>query len=225
MKISSFQKKTEDILFSLKNEKNINIPFEMSVVLPSGKALNIYVISKSFVQEAKTISLFAAWRDKANIWFPAQFPVTIPGTKKWAVEQLHNKKDRILFFMKLKNSSKPFAHIGLYRFNYDDKSCEIDNVIRGDDVAGTKGAMTIGIKILVDWTFTYLKVKKLFLQVFSDNKKAMKLYEEVGFKKVSQTPLVEKEENGVVMWVHPQKHYEAKEIKRYFVKMVLEKKA
>lgn len=216
-----FRQSTEKILAVLKTGKSIGVPAEATTQLPNGRILRCFVITKDIISVPQTINLFAQWRDKSNVWFPAQFSVTIEGTKKWAYEQLLHKPDRILFFLQVKGEKMPFGHVGLYRFDYQGRSCEIDNVIRGIQDKNTKGAMTIGLRLLIDWTFRYLHIKDLYLQVFSDNKKAIDLYSRLGFRKVSRVPLVSVIESGVTKWVETSK--KNTHTFRYFVKMHLSK--
>ncbi len=218
-----FQSNIENVFINLKRDKKTSIPSKMETILPSGEKLEIYVITKSLVDDDLVIKLLAKWRDKANAWFPAQFKVTLKGTKKWASEQLINKKDRILFFFKVKDEGLPFAHAGLYRFDYEKRSCEIDNVIRGEESESSKGGMTTGLQILIDWTFKYLSIDNLYLKVFSDNTRAIKLYERLGFSEVNRVPLFKTINNGVVSWVEDDSRKESTD--RYFVTMKYGKRA
>ena len=218
-----FQSNIEKILRILKHSKKTSVPSKMEAILSNGKKLEIYVITKNLLDGDLVIKLLAEWRDKANIWFPSQFKVTFEGTKKWAHEQLINKKDRILFFLQVEGEKEPFGHIGLYRFDYGKKSCEIDNVIRGENSERSRGGMTTGLQILIDWTFKYLSIDNLYLKVFSDNTRAIKLYERLGFSEVNRVPLFKSINNGVVSWVEDDNRKESTD--RYFVTMKYGKKA
>lgn len=212
-----FQYNIEKIFRILKHSKKTSVPPKMEEILPNGEKLEIYVITKNLLDEDLVIKLLAKWRDKANAWFPAQFKVTTEGTKKWAQEQLIKKKDRILFFLQVEGEKEPFGHIGLYRFDYGKKFCEIDNVIRGENSESSKGGMTKGLQVLIDWTFKYLSIDNLYLKVFSDNTRAIKLYERLGFSEVNRTPLFRSINNGVVSWVEDDSKKESTD--RYFVTM------
>lgn len=212
-----FQSNIEKIFRILKHGKKTSVPSRMEAILPNGEKLEIYAITKNLLDEDLVIKLLAKWRDKANVWFPTQFKVTLEGTKKWAREQLIDKKDRILFFLRVEREKEPFGHIGLYRFDYGKRSCEIDNVIRGENSENSKGGTTTGLQILIDWTFKYLSIDNLYLKVFSDNAKAIKLYERLGFSEVNRVPLFKSVNNGVVSWVEDDSKKEGTD--RYFVTM------
>ena len=221
MTLDYFKESTERILQKIKNGSSSKVPSRFKCVLNNGRNLTCFVITNKMIQDKKTIQLLAKWRDRSNIWFPAQFPVTFKGTKEWAREQLLEKKDRILFFLQIEGQKFPFGHVGLYRFNYSKRACEIDNVIRGKHGKSSKGAMTTGLQLLIEWAFIYLRMNDLYLQVFSDNQKAILLYKRLGFEEISKIPLVSVKENGVTRWI------ESKNAKksnfRYFVKMHLSK--
>ena len=218
-----FQSNIEKIFRILKHGKKTSVPPKMEAILPNGKKLEIYVITKNLLAEDSVIELLAKWRDKANAWFPTQFKVTLEGTKRWTQEQLINKKDRILFLFKIGDEKIPFAHAGLYRFDYEKHSCEIDNVIRGEESENTKGAMTAGLEALINWAFRYLGIKDLYLKVFSDNTRAIKLYERLEFSEVNRAPLFKSINNGVVSWVEDDNRKESTD--RYFVTMKYGKRA
>lgn len=223
MKIDYFKIAIEKVLHALKEDKKISVPSRMFKKLPNEKKLNMYVITAKLLKDDRVIKLLANWRQKSNLWFPSQFNVTVDGTKNWASNQLLKKKDRILFFLQIEGEKEPFAHVGLYRFDYEKKSCEIDNVIRGENSESSKGGMTTGLQILIDWTFKYLYIDNLYLKVFSDNTKAIKLYERLEFSEVNRVPLFKTINNGVVSWIEDNNRKENTD--RYFVTMQYGKRA
>lgn len=223
MKTDYFKIATEKVLHALKEDKKIFAPSRMFKKLPNEKKLNMYVITAKLLEDDKVIKLLADWRQKSNLWFPSQFNVTVDGTKNWALNQLLKKKDRILFFLQIEGEKDPFGHIGLYRFDYEKKSCEIDNVIRGENSESSKGGMTTGLQILIDWTFKYLYIDNLYLKVFSDNSKAIKLYERLGFSEVNRVPLFKTINDGVLSWIEDNSRKENTD--RYFVTMKYGKRA
>jgi RimJ/RimL family protein N-acetyltransferase len=126
----------------------------------------------------KSISLLTDWRKKNDWWFPSQFKVTYEGTKRWLTSQLLEKKGRVLFFIVDEKRNK-IGHLGLYSFDFKHNSCEIDNVIRGEESA--PGVMTHALNKLMQWTYDVLKIKSMYLRVFSDNERAIKLYRRCNF--------------------------------------------
>ena len=134
----------------------------------------------------KTIELLTNWRNKFWDAFPVKFTATKDGTKKWLKEQVSNKSDRILFLIILNDTE--IGHIGSYRYNSIDNSAEIDNVLRS--IRGNfPGLMEKVTKFMINWMFEELHLSKVCLKVFSDNFKAINLYERCGMFTVGMIPL------------------------------------
>ncbi|OGH51229.1 MAG: hypothetical protein A3H17_01220 [Candidatus Levybacteria bacterium RIFCSPLOWO2_12_FULL_37_14] len=156
------------------------------------------VVSQSAYDDRGEIRLLAKWRYASQAWFPAQFTVTEEGTRDWVQKKLIDAEDRILFFIETP-SGKPIGHVGLFRFNFSEFACEIDNVIRGE--AYLPGIMTSAIITLINWAKKYLKVKNIYLEVFSDNSRALKLYQRCDFIEIKRVPLRKEEQDGRVSWI------------------------
>jgi len=175
-------------------------------------------ITADVINKEKEIKLLAEWRKKVLFWWPANFKVTYEGTKKWAQNTLINTPDRILFFVE-DEKNNPIGHVGLYRFNYKEKFCEIDNIIRGKEKV-FKGAMTLACTVLLDWVFKTLKIKTAYLRVVAENSRAIQLYERLGFKEIHRDPIMNIAETDQTRWIdiigNPYL-----EVKRYYVTMKL----
>lgn len=166
------------------------------------------------------IERLARWRDSAQAWFPSQFKVTVAGTGTWLDKQVINNEERILF-MAESADGKPFGHVGLFRFDYKLKACEIDNIVRGENGV-LPGGMTYACSALLDWTFDVLGIETAYLRVVSDNNSALNLYTRLGFKEIQRTPLMKVDEGDTVRWIDliGQPYHE---VERYFVTMKLSK--
>lgn len=172
-------------------------------------------ITNSTLSNLKKIKLLKKWRQENSFAFPSQFKVTLIGTIKWT-EQLINDPARILFFIEDAKSSSQVGHLGFYSFNFNNDSCEIDNVVRGDKKR-LKGIMTPAMNILIQWAMDKLQPKNIFLRVFSDNERAVSFYERCRFRKYALIPLEITEKQNVITW------HENKKIKKpqkFFLKMI-----
>jgi dTDP-4-amino-4,6-dideoxygalactose transaminase/RimJ/RimL family protein N-acetyltransferase len=172
------------------------------------------------LENSQEIRLLAKWREQAQIWFPSQFAVTEAGTKTWLDKQVLQKNDRILFMIETPEKVS-IGHAGLFRFDYQKRCCELDNIIRGEkDIL--PGIMTQACNSLLDWTFNTLDISNVYLRVVSDNIQALKLYNRLEFKEIQRIPLMKVEEANCIRWIEViGKPYE--EIERYFVTMKLTK--
>lgn len=133
----------------------------------------------------ETIQLLTEWRDKYRYTFDTFHP-TNEKTKKWVKTQIINNPDRILFLILL--NDKIVGHIGLFRYNKKDNSVEITNVLRAVDNP-LHELMEIAVKALLFLAFKNLKLLSVTCETFSDNYKAINLYERCGFLMVGNIPL------------------------------------
>jgi len=195
---------------------------EFTIELKQGNNLIGYLkpVTATSINSAKDIQLLSDWRDNAQDSFPAQFKVTNEGTTRWLEKALLDVKDRILFWVLDKDQNK-IGHVGLFRFDYPNKFCELDNIMRGVP-KNSPGIIEASCAALIDFCKQDLKIQDIYLRVFSNNPRAISLYERLGFKETQRSPLRKVVENGVTKWIDVIKSpYE--KIERYFVTMHLDK--
>lgn len=167
----------------------------------------------------ESIKFLAQWRSSAQEWFPSQFTVTLEGTSRWVQTQLLQRNDRMLFFV-TDSAGDKIGHVGLFRFNYEEGFCEIDNIVRGSH--HWKGAIEAACSAMMTWAFESLGLDRLFLRVVSDNERAIRLYERLGFTETQRVPLRKVTSGETTSWVEVvARPYE--KIQRYFVTMELSK--
>lgn len=182
MRKNEFQLHIINLFKKLKNRV-----FKINIVNKNKNIAYLRSITNDILDNEKEIRLIANWRNKNQYWFPTQFTVTFTGTKKWLKEQLIEKEDRILFFVEpTKLPINVVGHLGLNRFNYKNRSCQIDNVIRGKSIQ--KGIMTYALQTLICFSFEELNLKYLTLATFADNVKAIALYKRCVFQMNKKSP-------------------------------------
>lgn len=208
-----FKAETLKKIFDFKTQ-----PADKNAVQLNEKNARLIPLIQFDINDTNKIELLAKWRDKAQVWFPSQFKITQEGTKRWLENAVIKTPDRILYMVEADNEL--IGHVGLFRFNYKDKYCEIDNIVRGEE--SHKGAMYHACKALVDVAFNTFNLDKLYLRVFSDNEKAINLYTRLGFKEISRMPLRQVIKDGNSQWIEVINEPYTK-IERYFVTMQLDK--
>ncbi len=214
----NFKKRVLTIILAIKNEQfNEKLPKIIPVYDGSGEMIGfLRPITNSTIKNSKEIELLAKWRKENEFAFPSQFPVTVEGTKKWTQNQLLLNRSRILFFVEsIGKKLKLIGHLGLYSFDFKKKSCEIDNVVRGEKDYH-KGLMTYSMNTLIGWTQMLLKPDRIYLRVFSDNNRAVEFYKRCHFKPKEKIPLIQKVESNSVTWEESKK---LKKADKYFLKM------
>jgi len=85
------------------------------------------------------------------------------------------------------------------------------------------GVMTSALLALDDWAFSVLGLKRLFLRVFYDNERAIRLYERCGFIGVKKIPLHKFVEGDSIKYEEI-KESESLSIDRYFYLMEIRQK-
>lgn len=214
----AFRDKTNKILRDYKHayQDTSSLPIEID-----GKVVSkLRPITFESLEDEKVIQALANWRSSAQKWFPSQFNVTPEGTRKWLENQVLHTDDRILFMIETQEGNS-VGHVGLFRFDYKNKSCEIDNIVRGvSDVF--PGAMYLACNVLLNWVFNIIGIETAYLKTVSDNEAALKLYKKLGFKEMQRFPLMKIEEAGTVRWIEAiGQPY--REIEKYSVTMKLTK--
>lgn len=214
----AFQTHVAKLFHSVKYADYPDFPLILPVRNHAGQHICLLeAVTAHHISDHSVISCLASWRKAQEQWFPAQFRVTLAGTRRWTHRQLLAAPDRILFLIRLFDGVY-IGHVGLYRFDFAQKSCEIDNVIRGaNDVPGI---MTLALKTLILWAKQVLGVQTLYLRVFADNTRAIALYKRCGFHAVKKIPLRNVHEENIVKWVEilPGENYKHE---RYFTQMKL----
>ena len=145
------------------------------------------------------ISLICKWRTENAIGFCNVFEGTEEKTVNWIDNILLPREDRILFMVH-NLDNKPIGHLGFSTFDFDSKSCEIDNVVRGVK-EGNEGIMTYAIKTLISWGRETLYLNDIFLRVRKDNSHAIKFYERLKFYTLYDIPLFKKESEVLTEWI------------------------
>lgn len=207
---SQYKKKIQEV----KSQPN----FKLFLGNFGGKKIYLVPLAQKDIKNEKLINNLAKWRREYSKWFPGQFRVTLKGTREWLDKLVVNNPDRILFMIEDDNKNQ-YGHLGFYRYNASNKSCELDNVVRGS----TKfpGVMTAACRELTAWGFDNLGIKKLYLTVFADNEKAISLYGRCGFKEVERIPLKKVTREGGIFW---EETGHKDETERYNLRMIYGKK-
>ena len=154
---------------------------------------------KSIMDTSKIIPLFAQWRNENNHAFASQPKATAEGTSKWYDNYLINLDDRILFLIKTPEG-EPFGNMGLWTFDYEKKTCEIDNMIRGNKNPVPGLRMFFAAKALIEWTYANIDIESLRGRTLKDNSTALTFWERLRFSIIEEIPLVKIQDPKVMGW-------------------------
>ena len=170
-------------------------------------------LTREYAGDNAIIHCMSRWRKTHEKWFPSRFPVSDARTIHWFNTCLMYDSDRLLFFIRARNDW--IGHIGLNRFNYAKKTCEIDNIVRGR--AGVQGLMEAAIIVMTDWARKTFGLSGFTLRTTSDNLKALALYHRLGFVETKRTPLVYNKTKDGGEW--EEAHNKIQKAERYEVRM------
>jgi RimJ/RimL family protein N-acetyltransferase len=179
---------------------------------------NLMLLTADCAHNRNLMELIGSWRKKNEMWFLSQFKVTTERTTKWFEERVIGTPDRLLFIINA--NEKYIGHVGLFRFDFENKTCEIDNIVRGEP--DYPGIMGNAVLCMMKWGENKLDIKNYSLKVLSDNEKARRLYERLGFIEISRIPLIPVMGKDGLEWVEAPDGYD-KGINKYYIVMKLVK--
>ena len=159
--------------------------------------------------------LICQWRIENELAFANRFVGTEEKTINWLDNILLPRADRILF-MVCNVDNIPIGHLGYSCFDFVNRSCEIDNVVRGVK-EGNKGLMSSAMNTILKWGRDVLELDNIYLKVLSDNKYAIKFYKRLGFIVKWYIPLYKVEKPDITEWVEDQNSIETPD--KFFIYM------
>ena len=92
-----------------------------------------------------------------------------------------NRDDEVLWAIAEKKSDRCIGHVGLYKIDPRIRKAEFAILI-GDPKWWGKGVGRSVTIAMVEWGFTQLNLHKISLSVLATNKRATKLYQDLGFR-------------------------------------------
>lgn len=174
-------------------------------------AFQLIPLTQKSVDDKKVIALLANWRGQVQAWFPSQFTVTKEGTKTWLQKGVIENPDRLLFMIEV--DDEYIGHVGLYRFDFDNKTVDIDNIVRG--VNKYPGIMFSAIKTMMQWAREVLGVQGFTLITHSDNIPAVSLYNKLGFVEEKRIPLKKERFENRTEWIEQEDDTQAEKYNVY----------
>ena len=164
-------------------------------------------------------ALLSQWRRENPSISTGTFEVTEERTEKWLDRHVVDRDDRILFLI-LGLDGTSIGHLGFSSFNYEERCCEVDAVLRGIKDR-YPGIMAFAMHSLIYWGLRDLKLEHIKLRVFSDNEGAIAFYYKCGFVFLTQIPLYKVKLPGEEKWeVAADGLYDR--IERYYTEMELD---
>lgn len=207
----------ENILDGFRKIKNNQFGELKILCLFNNQNYELLLLTADCAEDEELMTLLANWRKKHEVWFQAQFPVSVERTKTWFKNKVIGAPDRLLFIIKIKDVY--VGHVGLFRFDFANLSCEIDNIVRGEDEVAP-GIIGDAVVKMMTWGKENFGIKNYTLQTTSDNPRALRLYDRLGFVELKRIPLLYHKTAEGGEWLEAPADY-AGAIERYDVFMEL----
>ena len=96
--------------------------------------------------------------------------------EKWYRKQLRDKKNLVFIAF----ADVPVGYCQVKNIDYVNRSCELGFYIAPE--YQNRGYGTILVKELINYAGEKLNLHRLYLEIFADNEKAIRLYERCGFR-------------------------------------------
>jgi diamine N-acetyltransferase len=127
------------------------------------------------------LAMTLAWRNRDEVrrWFKHSDVLTLAEHQAWFdAHQLGD--DALMFIVQRTETEEPVGQVSIYRIDREVGEAEVGRFIAAPDATG-KGLMRAGIQKLITFAFSELNLRRIYLEVYADNTRAIRLYESVGF--------------------------------------------
>ena len=125
------------------------------------------------------------WRNNLSIKEMAMmhpFPITEMVEREWYENIMKSKDDKVIYFTITTRDDDPIGFVLLNKINYTHKNCRLGIVIGETEEQG-KGYGQEATKMIIEYAFNKLNLRKVTLEVLSNNKAALHIYHKLGFVK------------------------------------------
>lgn len=100
--------------------------------------------------------------------------------QKW-IEYHQKKRDEVIWVIAKKEDDSCLGHVGFYNIDHRIGSAEFA-ILLGDKIRWGKGMGREISQATVTYGFNILNLNRIYLNVLKNNKRALKLYNAIGFK-------------------------------------------
>jgi RimJ/RimL family protein N-acetyltransferase len=111
-------------------------------------------------------------------------PFTVQDEVEW-IEQIRRDPHHVVFTVYTREGDQPIGNVGLHDINWPDRNAEL-GVMIGERTEWGQGYATEAISLLLDYAFTILGLRMVFLRCIAYNERAYRLYERLGFRTVGR---------------------------------------
>jgi diamine N-acetyltransferase len=130
------------------------------------------------------LPLTLAWRNLEHIrrWF-FNSDLILPDQHAGWFHQYQERDDDFVFIIEEAESHfRPVGQVALYHIDWEAKKAEYGRLMIGDPAARGKGLARSATDLILQIGFQALGLDEIYLEVFSDNEPAIRVYQSSGFQ-------------------------------------------
>lgn len=124
-------------------------------------------------------------REENRKWFVYNNEITMEAQIKWFENYLDKAGEYMFSAYHKAQPNKFIGAVSIYDENKDSKQAEFGRIIVDKQLISEKGVGFMITYCVCKIAFNQIQLKKVKLEVYEDNLPAIKMYEKVGFSKVS----------------------------------------
>jgi len=138
--------------------------------------------------EESDLPMTMVWRNQEHIrkWFINSAAITQEQHRIWYARYCECDNDFLFIIEDIAILHKPIGQIALYNLDWEERKAEYGRLLIGDKTALHRGFARQATRLLLNYAFAQLKMKKIELVVLSENVEAISLYEKCGFIEVEE---------------------------------------
>lgn len=129
------------------------------------------------------------WRNQDHIrrWFFNSNILSAEQHGAWFRQYQERDDDFVFIIEEVDQGYRPVGQVALYHVDWENRRAEYGRLMIGEADAAGKGLARAATQAILKIGFEVLGLKEIYLEVFPENSRAIKLYEAVGFQEVGRT--------------------------------------
>ena len=149
----------------------------ITVVFLEGNMINLCSIN------VEHVDLYTKWSNDPDVrkYSRNMIPWNLEEVKKWHEQQKKGIKTDVMLEILHKKDNKPIGVAGLSHINWFNRNANLHLVLGEPEYWGQDIAPEVS-NLLIDYGFEELNLHKIYVGIYSPNKRSLRAAEKVGFK-------------------------------------------
>jgi RimJ/RimL family protein N-acetyltransferase len=132
---------------------------------------------------AEDLPTTLAWRNREDIrvQFIHSDIITWEQHLAWWEQYQAKNNDFVFIIEETQQLHRPVGQVSLYNIDLEKREAEYGRLMIGDNEARGRGLAKRATELLIAWAFNSVGLKRIYLEVFANNRVAVNLYRRSGF--------------------------------------------